>query len=993
MAMQPHRYFNELSHWRNASQRPQPQLKKNTSPERESTTMPANRHSHTAFSPNDEEHHPDSTKQTLFPVDSNRGWLETTSVKVAPSLSSTYDRSHPSGRKSEKEINAESRKAQDMLGAVSNEDIMKLTQMTQQPIEMPRKHAHKDQRHHRSTDDNSKNGKKQTLHSRHTSVHQLTDGNQDPSTSSKPVKSTDAIDYNKKDSQDPYLNDVPIEHINRNTAEHSPNVSRADPLSRVSGSSISTEDLIFKSQRASVSPHTRPSMSTPPPSTLSSPGNKDISYFTPQEVSRENAKSDNRRSWYKALIKRDKSKGKARADGEINRPTEGSRLSTESDRSQPCTPTELESLPMVRETSCGSTASNKGSTQENSTRQRLPMPSTDILKRMSSLHPTSSMKSRLPWTTSRHQRTSSSALPTTTVDPSLFLTNSQQKKRYDERRHSFDSMQSVIKDYTKSSVKPNGNAAKLRHRISTGGIIKRSNSQNDRKYHFAMIQDKEKNKLLDSSVNYSAWAADEHESPSQAHLGNNTDASDALDGYISDTDGIYRSESECAIKSTCASVSGSESGKAEANEHTDTMRTLLLDYDSLPDDVILLLKKYEDSGKMELNYRKVKRMQKDEYVDSDNDGSDNKDDDGEEEDGEDDDEDDEGDNEEAVNAAKIISSEYFPMKRDAGIKPVIKRIARVHASQDDTYEFVKLGQIADNESFGTGFKSYEQEEMETFSKTVDERLETLQKVSQKAKQFLNDHCDVMDSLGLDDIETQCNLYGSRHSMKGYKSALVKGGSECRPHVSFAVAPSSSSSNSSCNSSQSINPPLSGSAHEPMITSSRYNYASIRRAPSLLLNNIPYRSVNPFDYRQEEVRLGVEALRNEMLEFKRALCSTEELVRDVQIDVNDTRNRMEVYIKDIPESQYSALKKLEVDIEAILANRAKNPWMDTGYALLSYLLTGVWIIICVLKWGRKVILFPHKLWCTYSEYINERNKAVKRASIRSVVGPSDRPREE
>ena len=28
----------------------------------------------------------------------------------------------------------------------------------------------------------------------------------------------------------------------------------------------------------------------------------------------------------------------------------------------------------------------------------------------------------------------------------------------------------------------------------------------------------------------------------------------------------------------------------------------------------------------------------------------------------------------------------------------------------------------------------------------------------------------------------------------------------------------------------------------------------------------------------------------------------------------------------------------MDIESILANRAKNPWLDTGYALLSYLLT-------------------------------------------------------
>lgn len=100
-----------------------------------------------------------------------------------------------------------------------------------------------------------------------------------------------------------------------------------------------------------------------------------------------------------------------------------------------------------------------------------------------------------------------------------------------------------------------------------------------------------------------------------------------------------------------------------------------------------------------------------------------------------------------------------------------------------------------------------------------------------------------------------------------------------------------------------------------------------------------------------------------MDFKRALLETEKLIRDIQNDIGDTRQRMALYLKDIPETHYSAvsdslhlsyfrfpsrgllitdskiqLKKLEVDIESILANRAKNPWLDTGYALLSYLLT-------------------------------------------------------
>jgi hypothetical protein len=46
---------------------------------------------------------------------------------------------------------------------------------------------------------------------------------------------------------------------------------------------------------------------------------------------------------------------------------------------------------------------------------------------------------------------------------------------------------------------------------------------------------------------------------------------------------------------------------------------------------------------------------------------------------------------------------------------------------------------------------------------------------------------------------------------------------------------------------------------------------------------------------------------------------------------------------------------------------------------------VWIIIYILKWGKKVVLFPRKLWHVYSDYLVERNKLVKKASMQSVAG--------
>lgn len=48
---------------------------------------------------------------------------------------------------------------------------------------------------------------------------------------------------------------------------------------------------------------------------------------------------------------------------------------------------------------------------------------------------------------------------------------------------------------------------------------------------------------------------------------------------------------------------------------------------------------------------------------------------------------------------------------------------------------------------------------------------------------------------------------------------------------------------------------------------------------------------------------------------------------------------------------------------------------------------VWVVIYILKWGKKVILFPTKLWKAYSDYLVERNKAVKKASMMSVAGAS------
>lgn len=81
---------------------------------------------------------------------------------------------------------------------------------------------------------------------------------------------------------------------------------------------------------------------------------------------------------------------------------------------------------------------------------------------------------------------------------------------------------------------------------------------------------------------------------------------------------------------------------------------------------------------------------------------------------------------------------------------------------------------------------------------------------------------------------------------------------------------------------------------------------LQRAPSLLLNNVPYRSVSPFDYRQEEVRLGINALRSEMDSFQQTLYETENLIKGIQTDMNNTSDRMPTILHDIPEDDYSSV---------------------------------------------------------------------------------------
>ncbi|EPB82556.1 hypothetical protein HMPREF1544_10718 [Mucor circinelloides 1006PhL] len=426
------------------------------------------------------------------------------------------------------------------------------------------------------------------------------------------------------------------------------------------------------------------------------------------------------------------------------------------------------------------------------------------------------------------------------------------------------------------------------------------------------------------------------------------------------------------------------------------------DYFTLPTEVKGLIDAYEHKGKVERT-RMVVKFRKGSSLasSSDNTSSLIQEEDDEEDYYDDEEEDDEVDGDDSTNKNVVYYRDLIVgecEKVNYRNNPV-RDIAILATTLSDNIEFIKLIQLSSEDPpdqgplldlhvsmFGDQSSdvdiSNEAEELDTILQNIQSRLVILDAFKKESNSFLQDHISTMESL---------NLY-QRHDNEIPKLSRTYSQPSFTPYTeepdSISYASSSSSSGSSFASSDSSSSSSSGVILRPTREMLSHRSSYNRHAQSMYIDHTEVKTSDPFTYRQEEISCLIKSLESELVEFKSSLQNTEDLVNDVQVDMDDFRNRMETYIKDIPESHYSALKKLEVDIESILSKRAKNPWLDTGYALLSYLLTlfalVVWIVIYVLKWGKKVVLFPRKLWRDYSEYLVERNKVVKKASMRSVA---------
>ncbi|KAI9249616.1 hypothetical protein EDC94DRAFT_326485 [Helicostylum pulchrum] len=234
-------------------------------------------------------------------------------------------------------------------------------------------------------------------------------------------------------------------------------------------------------------------------------------------------------------------------------------------------------------------------------------------------------------------------------------------------------------------------------------------------------------------------------------------------------------------------------------------------------------------------------------------------------------------------------------------------VAIVTVTKSDNIEFTKLIQVAmeghsDNgplldlhvSLFGdTAFEidnRTHQEEFQDTIRSIEMSLSRLESFKTESQVFLQDHMDTMDSL---------NLYSTlpRNLSFPNLSSLM---TESDPNVAGEQASDSSSSSSSSSSGYKT-----GVVLRPIRDVLARREAYDRNAQSMYAGNTEHKSRDPFDQRQKEIISLVVSLKKELYKFKSSLEKSEDLVNDVQIDMDDTRNRMETYIKDIPESHYSA----------------------------------------------------------------------------------------
>jgi hypothetical protein len=359
-------------------------------------------------------------------------------------------------------------------------------------------------------------------------------------------------------------------------------------------------------------------------------------------------------------------------------------------------------------------------------------------------------------------------------------------------------------------------------------------------------------------------------------------------------------------------------------------KTFMFDYYSLPVEVKSLIDAYEHKGKVErtkmtVKYEKSKddddsnKMTKVEEEAAEGQEDEEEDDDDYEEEDEDEDEEEEETKENTVDYKNLITGNSSSGSKQSPLQQKdIRDIAIVTTDKSDNVEFTKLIQVASTmESdengplldlhvslFGVQHQYQQEEELQDTIQSIERNIARFQSFKKESAAFLSDHINTMETLNLyNDMHTipppslpRTHSYPTLHS----SSPAVESPAM---DTQFSDEPESISSSSS-SSSSSMTDGSKDVTLRPGIEAHKENYN--RHAQSMYISNTQVKTRDPFETRQKEIASLVTGLKAELYQFKDSLNKTEELVNDVQVDMDDTRNRMETYIKDIPESHYSAV---------------------------------------------------------------------------------------
>ncbi|CAO3598607.1 unnamed protein product [Absidia cylindrospora] len=1038
------RYYHELDHMKNASQRPSPSssLEHSTTKSSGLSPLPTDTHSPSLST---------SKVKTAYFDRNDGGWLE--SSHVQRSATTSHSSTCQNLQHNESATTSEG-STKDLLDTVSNYDILRLTQLTNKlpVVSNKRNHipkGHKQTKHRQDMEDDASlqhQGESSDISNdpRHIDTGLTNLLNQDfmrtPPVSDTdysalltvPSCNTSTISTDSDDSQFSW----------HNTSNRHPKQSPA--LTKV---------LSDQTTRTVPADKTRPYH----PLTISTTAPYTESDLTPS--SSQNSHNSKRRSWYKSFMKRDK-KGKFKGNNSPMINIDEPDLHTGYDADE-LSSSNIQHEPTIIE-----------SNTEYHNLQSRTHPMVDTTTNYL-IPPSTRTKLRLP---SRHKRQSSFGIRNdSSSDKATPSEDNQtrQRKLY-VRRHSFDN----ILDYglpsqgTNSPLDLTTTAAEKRgqdHGDFTSSNVYLNN-------HGVITSGTTTSQMSSTSSIASSTFSFSTSSPPQPHIPSSNipplDASSngnysprdnnstvALGTSKKDPDDINSNDNDSDRHATDASlhqpvieITPSILQQEENQQHQRNQppqRDFYFDYDSLPwenmrgepQGVKALVKKMVDNG-----YGKMTETQ----IIHDGDHEDDNSDDDDLVSTLDDDDNGGGDcivdkggggNDGSNHMHKTVGEKddgaiptiefsnviggdayysWVNRRRLSNVNVGTRCIAEIHIAVENDTGFYKLTQLAEETMLIKGrllnlFVSFvvpskmdidiasNLQENSILSQNANDRLLSLDPFIDNAKLFLNERAQgyrafasTDDSINNTQHRQQRRpgqYYGSRKNFDSNSEAGVN----CTNNSSCSLSSISSiasilSSTSASKNQQSVTPATA----EATATSPLSSFHSNRSSTFLqsLWSYVPNREYNTYEYRQDQLRNAVSDLRRGMDEFKRSLEDTENMVHSVKIDMNDTKAKMDIYLKDVPETHYSELKRLEVSIESILANRAKSRGMELLYWLLTALLTGcaflLWAVIWALKCGQTVISFPGKMIKAFNEHMEERNKVVKQVGMRIVAKDADRP---